>query len=319
LKPVTGLLFIEVLYALAFNVLVVFYRGLGNNLGIAIIVFTLFLKFLTLPFALRQVSTAKKSKEFQEKYKALQQKHKDDKEKLTKELASLQSEYLPAQLGGCLPMILQLLFFFQVYYVIINTINVGPEAFNAIRYPFIPAFASGETINLSFLGMNLGHSAASIGFANIGAVLPYLILVLLVGVTQFISGRVTSGMSIIPGRNKIQADAKANSNAAVAKKDSNSKSSKKNKDAKGKVGKDGKVAEDFSFGDAMQESSKQMLYILPVMTMMLSLSFPAGLSLYWTVTSGFAIIQQLIMNRDKVKAWWKSTNLANKLNINKQP
>jgi YidC/Oxa1 family membrane protein insertase len=331
--PITGgLLFIGPLYDLAFNMLIVLYRLSGENLGIAIILFTLLLRLVTLPFSLRQVKSAKQSREFQEKYKAVQAKHKGskDKEAMTKELAALQSEYLPAQLGGCLPLILQLLFFFQVYYVVTNSLRAGTEAFNAVAYSFVPKFAEGAVLDLSFLGMNLGQSASGIGFDNISAVAPYVILILLVGLTQFFSGRVMAGLSAVPKKGEADSGktdkdgAKELSNTKsrkLAKKKDKSVSSKEenksSKDKKGvKDGKDGKKTEDLSFSDAMQQSSQTMIYILPVMTMLISFSFPAGLSLYWTVNSGFAIIQQTIVHRKKIISGFKTR--FNKL-INNQP
>ena len=302
MQSVTGLFFIAPFYNLAFNLLVVFYRILGGNLGIAIIFFTLFLKFLTLPFALRQINSAKKTKEFQDKYKLLQEKHKGNKDELTKELAKLQGEYLPAQLGGCLPLILQLLFFFQVYYVIINIINVGTSAFNSVNFPFVSQFTSSENINLHFLTLNLGKSASSIGLTDIKSVWPYLLLVLLVGGSQYFASRVNMGLNMT---NKQEPDKKVEANLP-------DKSKKKNKQGTDLIikGNTDKPKSEMSFADAMQSSSKQMLYILPIMTMILSLNFPAGVSLYWTVNSGFVIIQQLIVRRQKLKSLEKS-NEAN--------
>ncbi len=311
-----GFLFIQPLYDLAFNLLIVFYRLFGENLGVAIIMFTLALKFATLPFSIRQVNSAKKSREFQTKYKELQAKHKNskDKEAMTKELTKLQSEYLPAQLGGCLPLILQLLFFFQVYYVIINSLRAGTEAFNSVRYSFVPAFSEGEVLDLGFFGINLGQSPATIGFDSIELVFPYVILVLLVGASQFISSRVMMGLSTLPGSDKEEKDKpeerlsktkakKAEKAERQSKKEIKGETKEKNKeDNKSESSKDKTkdVKEDLSFSDALQQSSQSMIYILPFMTMLISFSFPAGLSLYWTVTSGFAIIQQMIVHRKKV-------------------
>ncbi len=284
----TGLFYIDFLYKFAFNVLIVFYRLLGENFGLAIIVFTLVLKFLTLPFALKQIESAKKNKEFQKKYKEIQDKHKNakNKDKMTKELAQLQSEYLPAQLGGCLPTILQILFFFQVYYVVLNGINVGAEAFNQANYSFIPPFSEGEVLNLDFLGINLGQSASGVGFGDFSQVWPYILLVLLVGLTQFFSGRITAGLRALPG--KLNGD----------NKDANKKAKTKKKKKSEKLEKKDEVPEDLSMSDAMQQASSQMIYFLPLFTMFIALNFPSGVSLYWTVTNGFAIIQQLIIHKD---------------------
>lgn len=44
-----------------------------------------------------------------------------------------------------------------------------------------------------------------------------------------------------------------------------------------------------------QMVSKQTLYFLPVITIVISLTLPAGLPLYWTVTTVFTIFQQLVI------------------------
>ncbi len=47
--------------------------------------------------------------------------------------------------------------------------------------------------------------------------------------------------------------------------------------------------------DFAQEMTKQMVYVMPVITVAFAMSFPSGLALYWIVTTIFAIIQQYII------------------------
>ncbi|MDF1498164.1 MAG: YidC/Oxa1 family membrane protein insertase [Patescibacteria group bacterium] len=55
--------------------------------------------------------------------------------------------------------------------------------------------------------------------------------------------------------------------------------------------------------DFAQSMSKQMIYLMPIMTFFFAMSFPSGLALYWAVTTLFAIIQQSFIikkqNREK--------------------
>lgn len=46
------------------------------------------------------------------------------------------------------------------------------------------------------------------------------------------------------------------------------------------------------FAEAMQEVQGQMVYMMPIMTTIVSLNFPSGLALYWVVGNVFSIIQQ---------------------------
>jgi YidC/Oxa1 family membrane protein insertase len=50
------------------------------------------------------------------------------------------------------------------------------------------------------------------------------------------------------------------------------------------------------FAAAMQTQS---LYIFPLMTLLIGLSFPSGLILYWLVFSLFNLVQQLIIKRNQ--------------------
>jgi YidC/Oxa1 family membrane protein insertase len=49
--------------------------------------------------------------------------------------------------------------------------------------------------------------------------------------------------------------------------------------------------------DMMAIMNKQMLYMMPILTVFISMSFPAGLSLYWFVTTVLTGLQQLYLFR----------------------
>lgn len=52
-------------------------------------------------------------------------------------------------------------------------------------------------------------------------------------------------------------------------------------------------------GDMAQMISKQTLYFLPVITVIISFNLPAGLPLYWATTTLFTIFQQFFIMRTK--------------------
>lgn len=47
--------------------------------------------------------------------------------------------------------------------------------------------------------------------------------------------------------------------------------------------------------------SSQMVYMMPIMTVLIAIKLPAALPLYWIVTTLFMIIQQKMLSRHKVK------------------
>jgi YidC/Oxa1 family membrane protein insertase len=254
-------------YQPIFNLIVFFYRLFGENLGFAIILIAILSRAITLPLIIKQKKSVVKNREFSDKMKGIKEKHKDNKEQREKELMALQSEYLPGQLAGCLPIILQLIFFINIYNVIINLVVKGPAAFNEYAYPFIEKFQEGYSLNYSFLGIfDLGKHPYD--FVNAGlSFLPYLILMLLVGLTQYYSMKITMSMSqLIPNKTD------------KPKEKSNSK-------------KEGNVAKE-DFAEILQQSTKQTMLLFPILYTFLSYNFQAGLALYWIIQSGFVIIQQ---------------------------
>lgn len=52
-----------------------------------------------------------------------------------------------------------------------------------------------------------------------------------------------------------------------------------------------------SLEDSMASAQRQMVYFFPIMTFLVTLRFPAGLGLYWTVGNLFSILQQFLINR----------------------
>ena len=263
---------ITLLYQPIFNLMVVFYRFFGENLGIAIILIALISRLITVPIIVKQRKSMVKSREFSEKMKGIKEKHKDNKEQQDKELMALQSEYLPGQLAGCLPIVLQLIFFVNIYNVIVNLVTKGPEAFNSLAYPIVGQFASNYQLNYSFLGIfDLGKTPANYSSNGLEFV-PYLILMILVGITQFYSMKITMNMS------------KANNPKA-------DKTKEEKKNTKGKKGSN-PASEDFA--EIMQQSTQQTMLLFPVLYTFLSYNFQAGLAIYWIVQSGFVIIQQFV-------------------------
>ena len=51
----------------------------------------------------------------------------------------------------------------------------------------------------------------------------------------------------------------------------------------------------------MAMMSQQMLYFFPLITIIVSMSFPAGLPLYWIATTAFSILEQAYINRIKIE------------------
>ena len=85
-----------------------FFGGTKGNYGIAIILLTILVRGLMFPLGRKQALAAKKMQELQPHLKELQEKYKDDKERLTKETFALYKKHGVNPVGGCLPALIQL-------------------------------------------------------------------------------------------------------------------------------------------------------------------------------------------------------------------
>lgn len=93
---------------------------LVHNWGISIIILTIILKIILFPLNKSTALGSVKMQKIQPQMKALQEKYKDNQQKLQEETAKLykQSGYNPA--AGCLPMIIQMFVLFALYNVFNN-------------------------------------------------------------------------------------------------------------------------------------------------------------------------------------------------------
>ena len=83
--------------------------------GIAIIILTIVIKVLLLPFALKQIKSMKGMQEIQPKVAALQKKYKNDRAKLSIEMQKLYREHNISPLAGCLPLLIQMPFLVSIF------------------------------------------------------------------------------------------------------------------------------------------------------------------------------------------------------------
>lgn len=89
-----------------------------QNYGIAIVLFTVGVKSLLLPMAIKQVQSTSKISELQPQVQEIQKKYHDDKEKQSAEMIKLYQENKVNPAGGCLPLLIQMPILFSLYYVI---------------------------------------------------------------------------------------------------------------------------------------------------------------------------------------------------------
>jgi YidC/Oxa1 family membrane protein insertase len=90
------------------------------NYGVAIILLTILIKTIIYPLTYKQMASMRKTVELQPKIKAIQTKHKNDKEKANAEVMELYKEHKVNPMGGCLPIVVQLPIFWGLYSTLRN-------------------------------------------------------------------------------------------------------------------------------------------------------------------------------------------------------
>lgn len=109
------------------TLMALFYAIFGNNIIVAIVVLTVIIRMGMYPLFARQRVSMKKTTELQPKLKKLQEKYKDDREKLAQAQMELYRENGVNPLGGCLPLIIQFPIFIGLYNAIFLALSSTPQ------------------------------------------------------------------------------------------------------------------------------------------------------------------------------------------------
>lgn len=182
------------------NFLLFIYNLVGQNFGIAIILFTLVMRLITHPLMARQIKGAQAMQDLQknEKWLKIQEKYKNDKEKLAQEQMALYKELGISPFASCLPTLIQLPIIFGLYQALIFALASTPvDLLNLIKHIY-PGLLKVETIiplNPHFLWMDLGQPER-LFIPGISFGIP--VLVVIVVATTYIQGKLTTPASADP-------------------------------------------------------------------------------------------------------------------------
>ena len=100
-----------------------------HNYGVSIILLTVAIKLLFVPLQYKSYKSMKQMQALQPKVAAVQQKYKDDRERLNRELLKLYREHRVNPVGGCLPMVLQTPVFVALFNILYMTIDLRQAPF----------------------------------------------------------------------------------------------------------------------------------------------------------------------------------------------
>ena len=262
-----------------------------QNYGLAIILFSVLLKLILLPFSIKQQKTMKKTAELQVKVKEIQEKYKNDQMKLSQEMMDLYKKENMSPLSGCLPSIIQIILLLAMFGLVRNPLTymkkidtatienykneiiqeVGENSISK-SYPEISIVkyvnenkekSDIAYINMEFLGLDL----SSIPQENYNDLKVFIIPVLYV-LTSMISMKISTNTP-----------------------------QKKDKDKEIIKEESKEVKKEQEELDMAAQMSKSMSWFMPIMAVSISLIAPLGLALYWLVNNILMIFERLVLNK----------------------
>lgn len=255
-----------------------------NNYGIAIIVFSIILRIILIPLTIKQQKSLKKSAQLQEEMKEIQRKYKNNPEKLNQETIDLYKREKLSPFAGCFSSIIQIVIILSVFWLVsqpltymkkidTNVINdyktqiqeSGEQATYA-EIAIINKYGTQDarvSLNMDFLGLDLSKVPSS----NLKDWTVYIIPLLYV-ISSVVSIKINNNMT------------------------------KKKKDDKKAItdGTNMEVQNEPNEMEAMEAMNKNMMYMIPLMSVFIAFIAPLGLALYWFISNVLIIIEKLIID-----------------------
>ena len=287
-----------------FGWLLSFLYDLTNNYGVALIIFAALVQIILLPISAKSKKSTMKMSRLQPKIQKIQEKYADDKQKQNEAIQQLQKEEGATMgCGGCLWSLVPLLILIPLLQIIrqpivyllgettenaaliVNYIkSVAPDLFSGNAYydevvaaQLIPQFTdqlqlipglNPETlqgVNFSFLNLNLGSQPQFNIFkwtvwdwSHIGL---FLIPVISAGqqvLSMFLSQK---------HNNSVITDEKGLEDKETAKKSQSN------------------------------QSGKVMMWMMPIMSLWIGFTVPAGLSIYWFVGGVLRMVEDIFLTK----------------------
>jgi YidC/Oxa1 family membrane protein insertase len=247
-----------------------FYALVGNY-GLAIILLTIAVRILLLPLSIKQTRSMREMQRIQPEVKKIQAKHKGDRQKMNEEMMALYKDHGVNPFGGCLPLLMQFPVFIALYRLIST-----PLAYMGYRLSGDRWEATGglegimATVQDSALARGLDTAAVEVN-SFLGVFRLDCKPADVYGVSNGCDGGIVGlipylvliglmGFTTYYQQRQMQAQRGATT-------------------------------------DPQAQQMQMFMKIMPLMLMVFSFNFAAGLTLYWLTTNVWSIAQQHLMLR----------------------
>lgn len=280
------------------------------NIGVAIILFTLIVKLLMFPLTIKQQRFSKISSIMNPEIQAIQKKYKDKKDqesmlRMNEETKIVYEKYGTSPTGGCLQLLIQMPILFSLWRVISNIpayVSSVKEVFLNIVNPLMQQ--EGYLEKIGTMGSDFAMDPSKFDFTQSNNIIDLLykfgpsdwerLTSEFSNISNVIienSEKIINMNRFIGGINLAEAPGFALTPAIIipllagglqwvsTKLISNTQPTNNN-----------------SNEGTMASSMKMMNTTMPIMSAVFCVSMPAGLGIYWVASSGFQILQQLLIN-----------------------
>jgi YidC/Oxa1 family membrane protein insertase len=109
--------------------LLLFFEGVTGNFGVAIVLLTFSVRLCIFPLSRKAQVSMFKMQKLAPQLKALQEKFKEDRQRLTAETMKMYKEHKVSPMGGCLPLLLQFPVFIGLYNTLLLSIELRQAPF----------------------------------------------------------------------------------------------------------------------------------------------------------------------------------------------
>ncbi len=247
-----------------------------ENYGLALIIFTIIVRAAMIPLTLRQYKSSAEMQKVQPLLQEIQRKYATDKAKLNEEMMKLYQEHKINPAGGCLPLLIQMPILLSLWQAITKPLKymLGFTAtqLNSLAsdsgIPINSAYSEINTIT-HFMQKGQGERVGNLnmffpshGFGiNLGDIPTWHL-------SKIMSEPKFAVLLLLPIIATITTFLSVRMSMPKATADK-----------------------------AANPMGNSMMYVSPIMTLLFSFQFPAGLALYWIAGNVFAIVQQYFVNK----------------------
>lgn len=246
-------------------------ESIVHNYGWSLILFILITKIAMFPLAIKQQKSTAKMASMSAKQKELQKKFGKDKAKMQEAQMKMYEEEGVNPMGGCMPMILNFIILFGIIDVVYKPlkhllrvpaelIKTASATLGQVAYPeiaIVKAVQSGSGQFDSVFGADIIDKISNFNMTFLG---------LNMGDTPTVAFNLLILIPILSGV------------TALISTLISMKIQKKN-------------------GQEMQGSMKYMMYFMPLMSVWIGFSMPAGAGVYWTASNVFMIFQTILVQK----------------------